>query len=730
MSTNGNLNSLNNLDEKSKVTGTFGSMIMTGTSLRNDIGNMSQGNLRQSNDTVLEIDSVEGYSQQRMQTTPEVAEHSMNNWCDRRPSHGTTSRVSQSQKNLISLISEARNEFDRQQQRQQHPQTSLSTFGHLEDQQQQLQQHQHQHQSTGNRFLHSNSDSIFAVSRRGTNATGATTSLPTTGIANRNATNTGINGAVSGNGNGNGGGIGSSSSIRNRNTRSWRMNLNNILSIPPVLSSEAIRTFITGNLRYNLVNQNNNSNNNNNATTATTATTAASGTTASTTTMTSTSGHHIMAIRNNNSSVVQSPTGSGSGSGSNRDMHGFRLNIGRLPILRQNSLPLERVPNVPNINNRNNSNNNVAVVGNLSGIEQNDDEAIASPSASSTVAFPIAASVGSRPPSTLPVTVGDSGRPETISSNEVVAGDTASLTGNTMIGALSPTEDENNNDHNPDANNPTGPDDLNNDIPEFIANFMAGFVCYIPTICTVLTKYFYDHFWGILDIILLQTIMYSINNSLRREAMKHSHKSYAILIRDYSVLLCVVMYRLMITDAPPDPLGLIIMPSHDFLKSASTEKLPTTLSASATSTFTATSATESLSTSVPVKFDVINSSASSSGAASDIARTVTSTEKNFRVDGGSESEMHGIPEALLVTSASVPDENMGFFTKIEGSGRAIHRELAEYSISLEVMLYYVATNDLILKLITQMIKIMVTGVPAVFLGHKNRVSLIFEEQGS
>lgn len=424
----------------------------------------------------------------------------------------------------------------------------------------------------------------------------------------------------------------------------------------------------------------------------------------------------------------------GGRSGSSHEVYGFRLNANRVPILRQNSLPLVRETNIPHSAHLVNSNSsNVARA--ASTTDNNVLQAVESPSVSSTNAFPGADLSGSRQSSRLRVNGEGGGRVESAQSGNI-----GSLIGDTIGTRQLPTDnDSNNNGHNPDGNNTTGTDDLNNDIPEFLSNFVAGFVCYIPTICTVLSKYAYDHIWGIMDILLLQTFMYSVNNSLRREAIKLSQKSYTILLRDYMILLCVIVYRLMITDAPPDPFGLIIMPSHDLLTFSMTAKASVGVDSSTATP--PTTPTDALTTSLPDIFNASEVSSMATSQSSNATATVTTigivTTLSSIIDGsqlmntGSNLPSTSSETSMIASSTkgSPSIKQSELLTKVdESSSHVVHREQEKYSIPLEVMLYYIAVNDLVLKLITQIIKIMITGIPALFLRHKKRVSFIFRYQ--
>ncbi|XP_034484741.1 uncharacterized protein LOC117789735 [Drosophila innubila] len=127
----------------------------------------------------------------------------------------------------------------------------------------------------------------------------------------------------------------------------------------------------------------------------------------------------------------------------------------------------------------------------------------------------------------------------------------AASTGNGTGNVADPAEQQNNAD-----------DD--HIITDMVVQILSHFVRYLPIICILLIKFVHDHWLGILDLLLLQTIMYNLNRSLRFQVAHLAQKNYAILLRDASLVVIVVTLRLFLASTPPDPLGLLVPPSTDY----------------------------------------------------------------------------------------------------------------------------------------------------------------------
>uniref|UniRef100_A0A1A9ZLA1 RING-type domain-containing protein n=1 Tax=Glossina pallidipes TaxID=7398 RepID=A0A1A9ZLA1_GLOPL len=445
-------------------------------------------------------------------------------------------RNSNSQGNLLSLINEARSHLERQ---------ATLGGGPIENASQQQR-----------RFMHSASDSAFT---------------------SPNAAN---------------------STNRSRYTRSWRMNLNNVLSFSSASSTEALRSLISnsGNFRYSTLRNGDNSGND----TAQSLTNEV---------------HQERQQQQPGTDRVSSSLSSSSTPMS------FRVNINmnsRLPmIVRQNLRSLGRTDsNTPVANNATDST-----------LELSDEQQFRN------------------------ITAATNG--ETNRSNQ-------QLRQNSTDNQVSTPGTENPREIEIDS---SGPDDINNEIPELVLKLVSAFVRYLPFICIILMKFIHDHLLGIMDLIFLQAIMYQINNSLRKQVAKLSQKSYSILSRDFIIVTCVVVYRFIIATSKPEPFGLLIPPPTESL----------TVDVFAVDKPVPTSPTnQELTNDISLKFFVkapVNASPTPSHKSSENKLTIT-----------------------------------------------------KYT-SLEMLLYYVAVNDLILKLLTQLIKIVITMLSTKLLRHKARARL-------
>lgn len=208
-------------------------------------------------------------------------------------------------------------------------------------------------------------------------------------------------------------------------------------------------------------------------------------------------------------------------------------------------------------------------------------------------------------------------------------------------------------------------DEDNNVISDMFIKFLSHFVRYLPFICILFVKFIHDHLLGILDLLLLHGIMYQVNKSLREQVAKFSQKSYGILLRDFSLIICVVAYRFLLASSTPDPFGLLITPP-----------------------------------SAGVTLELARGSEVTTDTKDKLAVVLSNYLGNVKAV---KDEQLG---AAAVTTASL--ENTVTITK---------------AISLGVLLYYVAVNDLVLKLLTILIKIAITLMPTKIIRHKPRVNI-------
>ncbi|KAI8119676.1 hypothetical protein FF38_14022 [Lucilia cuprina] len=196
-----------------------------------------------------------------------------------------------------------------------------------------------------------------------------------------------------------------------------------------------------------------------------------------------------------------------------------------------------------------------------------------------------------------------------------------------------------------------------NAVGEMIVKLVTHFVRYLPFIFIIFVKFIHDHLLGILDILLLHGVLYQLNKSLKEQIAKLNQKSYAVLIRDMILVVCVVTYRFILSTSTPDPFGLLINPPG---------------------------ATITLDL-----FSAQNPSPSANELASELLGK------------------HQIEEVPALPTSNPSNSTIS----------------VAKTISLGALLYYVAVNDLILKLLTQLIKIIVTMLPTKAIRHKSRARL-------
>ncbi|ALC47433.1 CG13605 [Drosophila busckii] len=169
-------------------------------------------------------------------------------------------------------------------------------------------------------------------------------------------------------------------------------------------------------------------------------------------------------------------------------------------------------------------------------------------------------------------------------------------------------------------------------VTDIVVQVLSHFVRYLPIICILLIKFVHDHLQGIIDLLLLQTIMYNMNRSLRLQVARLAQKDYTVLVRDGCILIVVVTLRLFLASTPPDPLGLLVPP--------------------------------------PKKYIIVNVSSHSN-----------------------------LEETLFHTSGDTMLRDVSTETAVPKV------------IPLGVLLYYVAVSDLLLKLLTILVKIFITLLP-------------------
>ncbi|EDV93049.1 E3 ubiquitin-protein ligase RNFT1 [Drosophila grimshawi] len=195
-----------------------------------------------------------------------------------------------------------------------------------------------------------------------------------------------------------------------------------------------------------------------------------------------------------------------------------------------------------------------------------------------------------------------------------------------------------NGDAAPGAHENNADDD--NIVTDMVVQLLSHFVRYLPIICILLIKFMHDHLLGILDLLILQTIMYNMNRSLRLQVSQLAQKKYAVLLRDACFITVTVAVRLYLATMPPDPLGLIVPP--------------------------------------PTKS----------------YQTIDVSTTHYRT-------IDGIDIPILDNPT----------TTFEESFKDSNETAAPKIIPLGILLYYVAVSDLLLKLLTILIKIGVTLLP-------------------
>ncbi|XP_033165137.1 E3 ubiquitin-protein ligase RNFT1 [Drosophila mauritiana] len=109
----------------------------------------------------------------------------------------------------------------------------------------------------------------------------------------------------------------------------------------------------------------------------------------------------------------------------------------------------------------------------------------------------------------------------------------------------------------PAENNPEDEHLISDDM---VVQILSHFVRYLPLIFILFIKFLHDHLLGIMDLLVLQTVMYNVNRSVRNQVARLAQKNYAVMVRDAFLVAVVVTVRLFLATSPPDPFGLIVPP--------------------------------------------------------------------------------------------------------------------------------------------------------------------------
>jgi len=185
---------------------------------------------------------------------------------------------------------------------------------------------------------------------------------------------------------------------------------------------------------------------------------------------------------------------------------------------------------------------------------------------------------------------------------------------------------------------------------DMVVQILSHFVRYLPLIFILFIKFIHDHLLGIVDLLVLQTVMYNVNRSVRSQVARLAQKNYAVMARDACLIAVVVAVRLFLATARPDPFGLIVPPPKNYFN---VELLPYQTSSEGDKLFTTNPTT--------------------------LSETLKGSISKDTYD------------ALKV-------------------------------IPLGMLLYYIAVSDLIIKLLTMLVKILITMLPHHLMRLKVRVS--------
>ncbi|XP_017113954.1 E3 ubiquitin-protein ligase RNFT1 [Drosophila elegans] len=110
------------------------------------------------------------------------------------------------------------------------------------------------------------------------------------------------------------------------------------------------------------------------------------------------------------------------------------------------------------------------------------------------------------------------------------------------------------------------PDDDHLISDDMVVQILSHFVRYLPLIFILFIKFIHDHLLGIVDLLVLQTVMYNVNRLVRNQVARLAQKNYAVMVRDSCLIVVVVAVRLFLATAPPDPFGLIVPPPRKYFK--------------------------------------------------------------------------------------------------------------------------------------------------------------------
>ncbi|KAH8417523.1 hypothetical protein KR222_001376 [Zaprionus bogoriensis] len=181
-------------------------------------------------------------------------------------------------------------------------------------------------------------------------------------------------------------------------------------------------------------------------------------------------------------------------------------------------------------------------------------------------------------------------------------------------------------------------------ITDMVVQVLSHFMRYLPIICILLIKFVHDHLLGIFDLLLLQSVMYNVNLSVRHQVSLLAQKNYAVLLRDMCLVAVVVTVRLFMATAPPDPLGLLVPP--------------------------------------PKTYQIVDISA-----------------LHYKTEGTGHFALGDSPPTTFQSSLDTLRDAASETTAVPKV------------IPLGMLLYYVAISDLLLKLITMLVKIGITLLP-------------------
>ncbi|XP_017046840.1 uncharacterized protein LOC108091954 [Drosophila ficusphila] len=188
---------------------------------------------------------------------------------------------------------------------------------------------------------------------------------------------------------------------------------------------------------------------------------------------------------------------------------------------------------------------------------------------------------------------------------------------------------------------------------DMVVQILSHFVRYLPLIFILFIKFIHDHLLGIVDLLVLQTVMYNINRSVRNQVARLAQKNYAVMTRDVCLIVVVVAVRLFLATAPPDPLGLIVPP--------------------------------------PFKYITL--------------------------------EFTGLPYHTIAEGDRMMTDNPTTSKETIKASISNDTYSALKVIPLGMLLYYIAVSDLIIKLLTMLVKIFITMLPHHLMRHKVRARL-------